>query len=224
MTSGCRAPRTCCLIARTCLYSAAAATWSPRAVKTTAPARRTRPLPRGPLDHYLHRAGEGVDRAGGSGGPELRGAHRGGERPAGPSDEGCAGLGSGGRVWWRMLLRVAATAARSSEHAPGQVGAFGCLCVCQAAGSAVVELWATGLGSDLSKELAVGVGPVALDCRVAPRCPPGPVARRSSLIMVLYTWSARRLFRHRAAAREVLPSQSWACSSGGRGCWACGSG
>ena len=33
-----------------------------------------------------------------------------------------------------------------------------------------------GPGSDLSEELAVGVGPAALDCRVAPGCPPGPAA------------------------------------------------
>jgi hypothetical protein len=49
--------------------------------------------------------------------------------------------------------------------------------LCQAAGVASAS---AGPGSDLSEELAVGVGPVALDCRVAPRCPPGPVACRRS--------------------------------------------
>src|SRR5215203_5442836 len=66
--------------------------------------------------------------------------------------------------------------------------------------------WVVGPGSDLSEELVVGVGPAALDCRVAPRCPPGPSVRRSSLIMVRQRWSARRLFRHRAASRGVFPS------------------
>jgi hypothetical protein len=33
-----------------------------------------------------------------------------------------------------------------------------------------------GPGSDLSEELVVGVEPAALDCRVAPGCPPGPVS------------------------------------------------
>jgi hypothetical protein len=32
-----------------------------------------------------------------------------------------------------------------------------------------------GPGSDFSEELAVGIGLAALDCRVAPVCPPGPV-------------------------------------------------
>jgi hypothetical protein len=44
-----------------------------------------------------------------------------------------------------------------------KVGAFGCLCVCQAAGLVVVESWVAGLGSDLSEELVVGVGPATLD-------------------------------------------------------------
>jgi len=34
----------------------------------------------------------------------------------------------------------------------------------------------TGSGSDLSEESVVGVEPAALDCRVAPGCPPGPVS------------------------------------------------
>jgi hypothetical protein len=34
----------------------------------------------------------------------------------------------------------------------------------------------TGSGSDLSEESVVGVEPAALDCRVAPWCPPGPVS------------------------------------------------
>ena len=72
-----------------------------------------------------------------------------------------------------------------------QVGSLGCLCVCQAAGLAVVESWVAGPGSDLSEELVVGVGPATLDCRVVPSCPPGLTARRSSLIMVRQRWSAR---------------------------------
>ncbi len=39
---------------------------------------------------------------------------------------------------------------------------------------------AVGPGSDLSEESAVGVGPAALDCRVAPGCPPGPAATFAS--------------------------------------------
>lgn len=39
----------------------------------------------------------------------------------------------------------------------------------------VVELVVAGSGSDSSEELVVGVEPAALDCRVAPSCPPGPV-------------------------------------------------
>jgi hypothetical protein len=52
-----------------------------------------------------------------------------------------------------------------------------------------------GSGSDLSEELVVGVEPAALDCRVAPCCPPGPAAySRSSRIMSRQMWSARRRF------------------------------
>jgi hypothetical protein len=66
----------------------------------------------------------------------------------------------------------------------GDVDAFGRLCVCQAAGWGVVESCLADSGSDLSKELVVGVEPAALDFRVAPGCPPGPVAmRRSSAVM-----------------------------------------
>src|SRR5512133_3060335 len=36
-----------------------------------------------------------------------------------------------------------------------------------------VRCWLAGPGSDLSEELAVGVGLAALDFRVAPACPPG---------------------------------------------------
>ena len=50
------------------------------------------------------------------------------------------------------------------------------LCVCQAAEGAVVESVVAGSGSDLSEELVVGVEPAALDCRVAPECPPGSAA------------------------------------------------
>src|SRR3954454_17703051 len=85
----------------------------------------------------------------------------------------------------------------------------GFLCVCQAAGSAVVCSDAAGLGSDLSEELVVGVEPVALDFRVAPGCPPGPAARavlRSSAAMIRQTWSARRRLRQRMASLRVLPS------------------
>jgi hypothetical protein len=57
-----------------------------------------------------------------------------------------------------------------------------CLCVSQPAGLAVVESWLAGPGSDLSEELVIGVGPATLDCRVVPSCPPGPAARRSSLV------------------------------------------
>jgi hypothetical protein len=54
------------------------------------------------------------------------------------------------------------------------------LCVCQAAVWAVVESRVAGSGSDFSEELVVGVEPAAPDCRVAPCCPPGPVAPCSS--------------------------------------------
>ena len=40
----------------------------------------------------------------------------------------------------------------------------------------VLECLVAGPGSDLSEVPAVGIGLAALDCRVAPRCPPGPVA------------------------------------------------
>ena len=66
----------------------------------------------------------------------------------------------------------------------------GFLRVCQAAGSEVVGWFSAGSGSDLSEELVVGVGPAALDFRVAPGCPPGPAAScwaRSSVIMVCQT-------------------------------------
>ncbi|MBA2311969.1 MAG: hypothetical protein H0V97_04110 [Actinobacteria bacterium] len=65
-----------------------------------------------------------------------------------------------------------------------------------------------GPGSDLSEELAVGLEPAALDCRVAPECPPGPVTdiRRSSAIMMRQTWSASRRFKHRIASLWVLPA------------------
>src|SRR5205085_429127 len=39
----------------------------------------------------------------------------------------------------------------------------------------VLGLLAAGPGCDLSEVAAVGIGPSALDCRVAPDCPPGPV-------------------------------------------------
>ncbi len=71
----------------------------------------------------------------------------------------------------------------------------------------VVGLPMAGPGSDLSEELAVGVEPAALDSRVAPEYPLGPVAdRRSSAIMTRQTWSASRRFRHRIASLWVLPS------------------
>ena len=40
----------------------------------------------------------------------------------------------------------------------------------------VLRLPAAGPGCDLSEELAVGIGPAALDRRVAPMCPPGPAS------------------------------------------------
>ena len=51
------------------------------------------------------------------------------------------------------------------------------LCVCQAAVRPVVESCLAGSRSDFSEELVLGVEPAALDCRVAPWCPPGPAAR-----------------------------------------------
>jgi len=56
------------------------------------------------------------------------------------------------------------------------VGSKGFICVSQAADRLVVESVLAGSGSDLSEELAAGVEPAALDRRVAPECPPGPVA------------------------------------------------
>jgi hypothetical protein len=44
----------------------------------------------------------------------------------------------------------------------------------------VVVLPVAGPGSDLSEEPVVGVELAALDCRVAPACPPGSVAIRAS--------------------------------------------
>ncbi|MEU9547197.1 transposase [Streptomyces mirabilis] len=67
---------------------------------------------------------------------------------------------------------------------------IGCLCVCQAGWGGGVGSGLAAPGSDLSEELAVGVGPAALDAVVAPGCPPGPVAparRRSSPIIVRQT-------------------------------------
>jgi hypothetical protein len=40
----------------------------------------------------------------------------------------------------------------------------------------VLRLAIAGPGCDLPEEAAVGTGPSALDCRVAPGCPPGTVA------------------------------------------------
>jgi len=40
-----------------------------------------------------------------------------------------------------------------------------------------VACCSAGPGSDLSEELAAGVGPAALDSVVAPECPPGPASR-----------------------------------------------
>ena len=83
----------------------------------------------------------------------------------------------------------------------GQVGALGCVTVCQAAGRDVVKSRLAGPGSDLSEELVVGVEPAALDFRVAPGCPPGFAAMcRSSVIMVRQMRSARR----RGAVRGCL--------------------
>jgi hypothetical protein len=80
------------------------------------------------------------------------------------------------------------------------VDAFGCLCVCQAAGWGVVESCLAGSGSDLSEELVVGVEPAALDFRVAPRCPPGP--RRKG------KWQTRAeaiLYITSLSAEETIP-------------------
>jgi hypothetical protein len=75
------------------------------------------------------------------------------------------------------------------------------LCVCQAAVWPVVESGVAGSGSDFSEELVVGVEPAALDCRVAPWCPPGPAARLpSSRIMTRQMWSASRRLRQRIAS------------------------
>jgi hypothetical protein len=83
----------------------------------------------------------------------------------------------------------------------------GFLCVCQAAGRPVVGSVLAGSGSDLSEELVVGVEPAALDCRVAPECPPGPAACScSSRIMSRQMWSARRRFRQRIASLWLLPA------------------
>jgi len=108
----------------------------------------------------------------------------------------------------RAVPDISALADPNTGFLVGQTQAFpnGCLCVCQAAGQGVVESRLAGPGCDLSEELAVGVEPAALDCRVAPGCPPGFAAtRRSSVIMVRQMWSARRRFRHRRASRAVFP-------------------
>jgi hypothetical protein len=82
-------------------------------------------------------------------------------------------------------LSSVATSARRCAECTDRSVPLGCLCVCQAAELGVVESGLAGPGSDLSEELAVGAEPVALDFRVAPKCPPGLAAtRRSSVIMV----------------------------------------
>jgi hypothetical protein len=98
---------------------------------------------------------------------------------------------------------------RVSGHAPGF------LCVCQAAGrglgDGLVDFGLVGPGSDLSEEPAVGVEPVALDVRVAPVCPPGPVpASRSSRVIRRHRWSARRRLRQRIASLRVFPAAIFA--------------
>jgi 8-oxo-dGTP pyrophosphatase MutT (NUDIX family) len=55
-------------------------------------------------------------------------------------------------------------------------------------GDFVLGFLVAGPGCDLSEETAVGIGPSALDCRVAPVCPPGPV---SPAPRVLASWSIR---------------------------------
>ncbi len=52
-----------------------------------------------------------------------------------------------------------------------EIGALGCLCVCQEAGRGLIDCSVAGPGSDFSEELVDGVVPAALDCRVAPECP-----------------------------------------------------
>jgi hypothetical protein len=82
------------------------------------------------------------------------------------------------------------------------------LCVCQAAVWPVVESGVAGSGSDLSEELVLGVEPAALDCTVAPWCPPGPAAScRSSRIMSRQMWSARRRFRQPLVCLANLDDQ-----------------
>jgi hypothetical protein len=65
-----------------------------------------------------------------------------------------------------------------------------------------------GPGSGLSEEPMSGVGSVALDCRVVPECPPGPVASRrlwSASICADTMLDSRRL-RARMACMGVLPA------------------
>jgi len=72
-------------------------------------------------------------------------------------------------------------------------------------GGTFVESRLAGPGSDSSEVLAVGVEPVAPDCRVAPGCPPGLAAwRRSSAVMTRQTWSANRRLRQLFASRGTF--------------------
>ena len=49
------------------------------------------------------------------------------------------------------------------------------LCVKRRRCRGVLGWWSAGPGSDFSEVSTVGFGSAALDCRVAPACPPGPV-------------------------------------------------
>jgi hypothetical protein len=90
------------------------------------------------------------------------------------------------------------------------------LCVCQAAVWSVVESGVAGSGSGLSEELVVGVEPAALDCGVAPWCPPGPAAPCSSLIMSRQIWSARRRFSSLSQVCGRVPPPSMVCGCSAR--------
>jgi hypothetical protein len=61
-----------------------------------------------------------------------------------------------------------------------------------------------GPGSDCSEVSAVGIGPAALDCRVAPRCPPGPVAIDLASLTIRWKPMSVRLIKRCLRALAIL--------------------
>ena len=103
-----------------------------------------------------------------------------------------------------------------ARYAPQPIGSGSPLCQ-DARIATGVACSSAGPGSDLSEELAAGVGPAALDSVVAPECPPG--ARRGGRgpsseprrAECNRSWSLRVPTNHSAVAVRSLSSisQAW---------------